>query len=196
MLKRVLIYLFRIIALIIVIAPALTSKLEEKVSHSERIFQFWGEFFALFPGSPGSIIRCAYYKLTILKCSFDANLDFAVSIAHRETSIGARVIITSYTSIGRCTIGENTGIGSGCHIISGKREHEIDSSGVDFSIPMKGSSIKIGKRVWVGDGSIIMADVGDGAIIGAGSVVITAIDDRSLAVGNPAKVIKKGDQIK
>lgn len=191
MLKRVLVYLFRIIALIIVIAPALTSKLEEKVSKSERIFQFWGEFFALFPGLPGSIIRCGYYKLTILKCSLNASLDYAVSIAHRETSIGDRVIITSYTSVGRCSIGEGTGIGSGCHILSGKREHSINSDGIDFSIPMKGSSIKIGKRVWIGDGCIIMADIGDGAIVGAGSVVTNPVEDFTIVAGNPAKVIKK-----
>ena len=190
MLKRVLSYLFRIIAFIIVIVPALTSKLEEKVSYGERVFQFWSQFFALFPGFLGSIIRCAYYKLTILKCSLDAHLDFAVSIAHRETSIGERVIITSYTSIGRCIIGEDTGIGSGCHIISGKREHIVNSNGVDFSIPMTGSSIKIGTKVWIGDGCIVMSDIGDGAILGAGSVVTKPVEDYTIVAGNPAKVIK------
>jgi acetyltransferase-like isoleucine patch superfamily enzyme len=190
MIKRVLTYLLRIIAFIIVSLPALTSKLEEIVSQSERVFQFWGQFFALFPGFLGSFIRCAYYKLTILKCSLDANLDFAVCIAHRETSIGDRVIITSYTSIGRCMIGEGSGIGSGCHIISGKREHTVNSDGIDFSIPMKGSSIKIGRKVWIGDGCIVMADIGDGAVIGAGSVVNRPVENYVVAAGNPARVIK------
>lgn len=191
MFKQVIIYMCRIIVFLIVLIPALSCKIERKISSSERIFQFWGELFALFPGLPGSIIRCAYYKLTITSCSLNANIGFAVSIAHRETWIEDRVIIISYTSVGRCRIGEGTGIGSGCHIISGKREHAVNSKGIDFSIPMKGSSIKIGKRVWIGDGCIIMADIGDGAVVGAGSVVTQPIGDYLVAAGNPAKVIKR-----
>jgi maltose O-acetyltransferase len=35
-----------------------------------------------------------------------------------------------------------------------------------------------------------MADIGEGTTIGAGSVVTRPIPPRSVAVGNPAKVIK------
>ena len=34
-------------------------------------------------------------------------------------------------------------------------------------------------------------DIGDGSVIGAGSVVVKPIEAYSVAVGNPAKVIKK-----
>lgn len=53
--------------------------------------------------------------------------------------------------------------------------------------------IFIGKHVWIGVGSIILKGVtiGDGAIIGAGSVVTKDIPANTIAVGNPAKVIKK-----
>ena len=59
------------------------------------------------------------------------------------------------------------------------------------------SSIKgpvtIGNNVWIGDNVIILSSVsiGDGAVIGAGSVVTKDIQPYSIAVGNPAKVIKK-----
>jgi maltose O-acetyltransferase len=51
--------------------------------------------------------------------------------------------------------------------------------------------VKIGSRVFIGAGSIIMPGVviGDDAIIGAGSLVTKDIPDRSLAVGSPARVI-------
>ena len=35
-----------------------------------------------------------------------------------------------------------------------------------------------------------MADIGDKCLIGAGSVVTRSIPDYSIAVGNPAKIIK------
>ena len=53
--------------------------------------------------------------------------------------------------------------------------------------------VYIGNNVWIGDNVIILADVtvGDGAVIGAGAVVTKDIPPFTIAVGIPAKVIKK-----
>jgi len=55
------------------------------------------------------------------------------------------------------------------------------------------SSVKIGKNVWIGSDCTILpgVEIGDGAIIGAGSVVTKTIQANTIAVGNPARVIKK-----
>ena len=52
--------------------------------------------------------------------------------------------------------------------------------------------IKIGSKVWIGGGTTILPGVviGDGCTIGAGSVVTRSIPPRSVAVGNPCRVIK------
>jgi acetyltransferase-like isoleucine patch superfamily enzyme len=52
--------------------------------------------------------------------------------------------------------------------------------------------VEIGNDVWIGTKVIIMGGVkiGDGAIIGAGSIVTKDIPDSAIAVGVPAKVIK------
>jgi serine acetyltransferase len=52
--------------------------------------------------------------------------------------------------------------------------------------------IIIGNDVWIGAKSTIMSGVkiGDGAVIGSGSVVAKDVPPYAIVVGNPAKVIK------
>lgn len=54
-------------------------------------------------------------------------------------------------------------------------------------------AVKIGNRVFIGYGTIILPNVkiGNDVIIGAGSVVTKDVPDDSVAVGNPARVIGK-----
>jgi maltose O-acetyltransferase len=55
-----------------------------------------------------------------------------------------------------------------------------------------GKPVTIGDDCWIGGGTIICPGVtiGNRCVIGAGSVVTKDIPDDSLAVGNPAKVIR------
>lgn len=62
----------------------------------------------------------------------------------------------------------------------------------------KVGKVKIGNRVFIGYGSIVLCNVeiGDDVIIGAGSVVTKDIPSDSVAIGNPAIVVgKKSDFI-
>jgi maltose O-acetyltransferase len=53
--------------------------------------------------------------------------------------------------------------------------------------------IQIGNDCWIGGGAIILPGItiGNNCVIGAGSVVTKNIPNDSMAVGNPAKVIRK-----
>ena len=53
----------------------------------------------------------------------------------------------------------------------------------------------IGEGSWIGINVVIIGDVhvGKNCVIGANSIVINDIPDYSVAVGNPAKIIKKYD---
>jgi acetyltransferase-like isoleucine patch superfamily enzyme len=52
---------------------------------------------------------------------------------------------------------------------------------------------EIGRNSWIGMGSCILpgVTVGEGCVVGAGSVVTRSLDAFSVAVGNPARVIRE-----
>lgn len=83
-----------------------------------------------------------------------------------------------------CFIGPNVGIYTACHsTIPAKRNaHE------QWARP-----VTIGNSCWIGGGVTILPGVtiGDNVTIGAGSVVVKDIPSNSIAVGNPARVVKK-----
>lgn len=53
--------------------------------------------------------------------------------------------------------------------------------------------VKIGKNVWIGENVCVLpgVEIGEGAVIGANSVVNRNIEPYSIAVGAPARVVKK-----
>lgn len=56
--------------------------------------------------------------------------------------------------------------------------------------------VNIGDNVWLGDAVMVLAgaSIGDGCVIGAGSVVTGEIPPRSMAVGTPARVVRRWDE--
>ena len=62
----------------------------------------------------------------------------------------------------------------------------------DEDMPFKGDTV-IGNDVWIGQNAVILpgVHVGDGAIIGASSVVGSDVDPYTIVAGNPAKPIRK-----
>lgn len=85
-------------------------------------------------------------------------------------------------------IGENSMIGAGC-LICDSDMHEVPlGSGKKVTM----APIIIGKEVFIGARCIILkgVNIGDGAVIGAGSVVSKNIPAGALAAGNPAQILR------
>lgn len=148
--------------------------------------------------------------------SFFALIDHKSKISKKaKINRGAKVydsIIDSFTYIGPkteiicadigrfCSIANNCSVGLATHSlmnISSSPIFTAKTNGTGHSWTNTNSfeeikRVKIGNDVWIGTRVIIMGGVkiGNGAIIGAGSIVTKDLPDYSIAVGVPAKVIK------
>lgn len=92
-------------------------------------------------------------------------------------------------------IEENARISYDCRISdSDGHPREADLRRLDAAVDLKDiRPVRICRDAWIGNGAHIMKGVtiGEGAIVGANSVVITDIPPYSLALGNPAEVYFK-----
>lgn len=142
----------------------------------------------MLPGFPGQWLRGAYYFGTLERCSWETHIGFGSLFTHRSAIVGARVSTGAYCVIGSAAIGADVMIGSRVSIPSGKRQH-LDDRGTLADIT-RFDQVSVGARSWVGEGAIIMADVGECSIVSAGAVVSREMPRGSLVGGNPAKVIR------
>lgn len=92
------------------------------------------------------------------------------------------------------TIGNYTSIGQNFKLI-GSSGHSLDSLST-FPFPSssgrKVKLISIGSDVWIGDDVTVIGEVriGNGCIIGAGSIVTKDLNDFGIYVGAPARLVK------
>lgn len=96
---------------------------------------------------------------------------------------------------GNIEIGKNVLVASDVCFIS--ENHSIDPvSEIEYKDQeILYDDVKIGDGCWIGEKVIILpgVSIGTKTIIGAGSVVTHSIPAYSIAVGNPARIIKKFD---
>ena len=95
-------------------------------------------------------------------------------------------------------IGQRCLIAANCQIID-SNGHDICFSNVEERTKTKGiaRSVIIEDDVWLGTGVIVLPGVriGKGSVVGAGSVVSRSIPPGSVAVGVPARVVKRDESL-
>ena len=125
-------------------------------------------------------------------------LDYDTTIECSGTlQIGERVIFGHH-----CTLGckDRIEIGDDCLLAEmvSIRDHDHNFERLDVPIREQGATcapVKIGRDVWLGAKVTVLKGVtiGDGAIIGANSVVTRDVPPLAIAVGSPARVMKMRD---
>lgn len=163
------------------------------LGNPDGTFQTFSQTLSLIPGKIGIYFRAAFYRLACSDTSDDILVGFLTVFSHRDTSIHKGVYIGPQCNIGKCTIRENTLLGSGVHILSGKQQHHFS----DPTLPIKEqggvfSKIEIGSDCWIGNNSVVMCNIAHHSIIAAGSIVTKDLTQEGAVVaGNPAVTISQ-----
>lgn len=91
---------------------------------------------------------------------------------------------------GKVAIGDNFHSGSECLIITSV--HNYEGAKIPYDETSIDKDVHIGDNVWIGKRVIILGGVaiGEGAIVQAGSCVVSDIPALAIAGGHPAKVFK------
>jgi len=111
----------------------------------------------------------------------------AGNIAYNLQGLGGSPVVMA-------TIGDDVITGSHVAILSGRAQHRF----ADLDQPMRSQHgekqrLIIASNVWIGAQAVIMADVSEGTVIGAGSIVTKTYPPRSVIAGNPARVLRLRD---
>jgi serine O-acetyltransferase len=130
-------------------------------------------------------------------CKGRSVLQFFARILHRFAQANAGIDFPSGIRAGPgllmvhgwgIVVNKNTVIGSNVTLFNGVvigRKDRISATGRETDYPT------IGNDVWIGPHAVIIGvKVGDGAIIGAGSVVTKDVPPKSVVAGNPARILR------
>lgn len=124
-------------------------------------------------------------KFTALFLQSQGSAVFGVDL-HPSAQIGSAVMLDHGTGI---VVGETAVIGDGCTLLHGVT---LGGTGKDQG----DRHPKVGRNCLIGAGASLLGNIviGDGAKIGAGSVVLRAIPAGATAVGAPAKIIGRAKE--
>lgn len=150
-----------------------------------RRFRRWKKFFWMayqknWLLDPATDKRAKYWK----KCG--AHIEGKVNIGYN--------VYFDATNANHIYIEDGVWIAANCIILCHKRDLSHYHVGDDYNqLPHFCNPVTLKKGCCIGMGSIIMPGVtiGEGAMVGAGSVVTRDVPAWTIAVGNPAKVVKE-----
>lgn len=138
-------------------------------------------------------LRGWFYRFRLKQCGWATVIDpFVVINGGYGVSIGEYSALNSFVHIwghGGVTIGNRVMIASHVSIVSVTHDHTADS--MRFAKPIS-QPIFINDDVWIGAHVVILPGVtlGEGSVIGAGSVVREDVEPYAIVAGTPARLIR------
>lgn len=118
------------------------------------------------------------------------------TLLSKKTHIGTNVNFNGFRVYGNgeVTIGDNFHSGSGCFIIT--QVHNYHGESIPYDNTYLYKTVTIEDNVWFGMNVSVLSNcvIGEGAIIQAGSVVVSDIPKYAIAGGNPCRVFSSRDK--
>lgn len=159
------------------------------------IYSYIINFFFLIMELLPPFARNLIFKLLFKKVGRNCLLDYKTYFRYpSRISLGDNVTINRdcalYASymVNQVEIKIGNNVALSPHVRIFTATHDYSSLGLDDTA----ASVIIEDYAWIGGGAIILPGVtiGEGSVIGAGAVVSKSVPPYSVAVGNPARVIK------
>jgi acetyltransferase-like isoleucine patch superfamily enzyme len=96
----------------------------------------------------------------------------------------------SINAIGGCFIGRGSTLGPQCVVLTSEHSYSLGEA-LPYDKVRHVKPVHIGDFVWIGANVLIVGGIriGEGAIVGMGSVVLQDIPPMAIVMGNPARVI-------
>jgi acetyltransferase-like isoleucine patch superfamily enzyme len=176
---------------LMLVAPRLLCYAVARALLGRRAFMASSESIARIPGLRGVLSRQAFYQSTLARCGSDVSFGWMSVFSMPEAEVGNRVYIGRFCSLGFACMEDEVMLADRVQILSGGREHSRSNASATMqSQDQVYQRVRIGTGAWIGTGAVVMADVGEHSIIGAGAVVNKPVPPYSVAVGVPARVVK------
>lgn len=179
------------VALILVLPALAGYRLGALAMGADKAFPGWSQALGLVPGLTGAYLRRAFYRRVLPRCGAGACLTFGTTFSHPSAEVGRDVYTGASCCLGAVTLEDDVLLGSNVSVMNGAAQHGI--ARLDIPIreqPGTWPRVTVGRGSWVGDRSIVLADVGAHCVIGAGSVVTRPVPDYAIAAGVPARVLR------
>jgi virginiamycin A acetyltransferase len=176
----------------VVVSPALASfAIRSWVLGSDRALEGSTQALSLVPGLAGQYLRRAFLCRVLAECHPTATVEFGTVFSCTGARLEADVYVGPRCHLGLAHVKRGTLLAAAVHVPSGARIHPVDETGTPLrDRPLERRLVTIGEDAWIGTAAIVMADVGDHTIVGAGAVVTAPLPPRVVAAGVPARVVK------
>ncbi len=163
---------------------------------ADHVLQTYSQVLSALPGLTGQFVRRAFYGAVLTECDPESCIQWATVFSTADVRIARGVYIGARCMIGRAILEAHVTLGSNIDILSGRNQHGVDDPDVPVQDqPGRYEHVRIGTNTWVGNGAVIMADVGARSVVAAGSVVARPVPDDVIVGGNPARVLKRRDPV-
>ncbi len=181
----------RALAALAVLPVRLSVALRALVLGHDRAFQASAEWLALVPGLPGQYLRRAFLHGSTAGCGPDTVIGVGCLFSTTQVRIDDNAYVGPHCNLGWVHIERDVLIAAGVQIPSGPHTHGI--ARLDVAIrdqPGAPVCVHVREGAWIGNGAVVLADVGRHAIVAAGAVVTRPVPDYAIVGGVPAKVLR------